>query len=166
MIQVVKAPDPYNATPCKSVFLAGSIEMGRADPWQEHLTNQIKTSLGHQELLILNPRRNDWDSSWKQEKENETFHQQVSWELKGLEDADCIICFFQSGTISPISLLELGLYARSKKIIVICEEGFHRKGNVDIVCERYDIPQCQTLDEAVIALEKMLFNKKPIYEIQ
>jgi hypothetical protein len=46
--------------------------------------------------------------------------------------------YFVPGTISPISLMELGLFAN--KCVVYCPEGFERKGNVDIVCQRYNIP--------------------------
>ncbi|PZF71650.1 nucleoside 2-deoxyribosyltransferase domain-containing protein [Taibaiella soli] len=156
MIQIVQAPNPYDATRLKTIFMAGSIEMGKAVLWQEELIAQIKNVFGDQDLFILNPRRDDWNSSWVQEKENAPFHEQVSWELEGLENADCIVYFLQAGTISPITLLELGLYARSNKIMVLCEKGFHRKGNVDIVCERYGIPQYETLSEVVLALEKLL----------
>lgn len=43
-----------------SVFLAGSIEMGAAEDWQDKLTKL----LNHPNIdYILNPRRDDWDST-------------------------------------------------------------------------------------------------------
>jgi len=120
----------------KSVFLAGSIEMGKAENWQEEATNTFNLSGWD----VLNPRRDDWDSSWAQDFENPQFYQQVNWELNALEHADLIIMYFDPNTKSPISLLELGLFARSNKLKVICPEGFWRKGNVDIVCNYYNIP--------------------------
>jgi hypothetical protein len=47
--------------------------------------------------------------------------------------------YFDPNTLSPISLLELGLHAKSGKLIVCCPEGFYRKGNVDIVCQNFGI---------------------------
>ena len=88
----------------------------------------------------MNPRRDYWDSSWPQTFENANFSQQVNWELNALDKADVIIMYFSPGSQSPISLLELGLYANSNKMIVCCPEGFWRKGNVDIVCDKYNIP--------------------------
>jgi hypothetical protein len=44
----------------KSVFLAGSIEMGKAEDWQKKLEG-ICDDFGYD---VLNPRRDDWDSSW------------------------------------------------------------------------------------------------------
>ena len=90
----------------KSIFLAGSIEMGKAENWQEELAHGLYCN----QYNVFNPRRDDWDSSWEQSYENPQFFQQVSWELNAMEHADFIIMYFSPGTISPISLLELGLY--------------------------------------------------------
>jgi hypothetical protein len=56
---------------------------------------------------------------------------------------------FDPKTMSPISLLELGLQSKSNKMVVMCPEGFWRKGNVDIVCEKYNIKQVKNIDELV-----------------
>ena len=59
--------------------------------------------------------------------------------------------FFQPGTRSPISLLELGLCARSKKIVVCCPGGFWRRGNVEMVCERFEVETTESLPELIAA---------------
>ena len=127
----------------KSVFFAGSIEMGKANNWQQYLIDNID----HSNLLILNPRRKDWDNSWKEEKGNPQFAEQVNWELAALEKTDLIVMYLDPGTKSPISLLEFGLFAKTGKMIVCCPVGFWKKGNVDVVCERYGIKQVESLDE-------------------
>lgn len=134
-----------------SVFLGGSIEMGKAEDWQKVL---IK-ALSDKQIIFLNPRRNDWDSTWEQKITNPEFKLQVTWELTALEFSDIIVMYFDPNTKSPISLLELGLHAKSKKLIVFCPEGFWRKGNVDIVCERYGITQVDSVDELIKTLEKI-----------
>ena len=48
------------------------------------------------------------------------FSQQVNWELDALEVADWIVVYFDPDTQSPISMLELGLHAKSDKVIVCC----------------------------------------------
>jgi len=139
----IKAPNPYIIVPNQAkVFLAGSIEMGKADNWQSRLTNSLKDRDG----LILNPRRDDWDSCWVQTIENPQFREQVEWELRAMEDATHIVMYFDPTTKSPISLLELGLHANSGKLTVCCPEGFWRKGNVDIVCKRYGVPMVNSLE--------------------
>jgi len=143
-VMVIKAPQPFKKDR-PAVFLAGSIEMGVADNWQVRAEGALN------DFLVLNPRRDDWDSSWVQSKDNSQFREQVEWELTAMDIADVILLHFERGTMSPISLLELGLYARHPGLIVHCPEGFWRKGNVDIVCDRYGIDQPGTMDEAIVA---------------
>jgi hypothetical protein len=132
----------------KTVFLAGSIEMDKAINWQKRCEELLQD-----QFVIFNPRRNEWDSSWSQTIENIHFKEQVSWELQALERADIIIIiiimYFAGNTMSPISLLEFGLYAQSHKMKVVVEENFWRKGNIDIVCERYSVEQFKTLEELI-----------------
>jgi len=135
-----------------AVFLAGSIEMGKAVNWQTRLTQALEEF----DVRVLNPRRDDWDSSWEQKKDNEKFRQQVEWELDALDHADIIVMYFDPATQSPISLLELGLFAESGKLVVCCPEGFWRKGNVDIVCEKYGIEQVDTIEELIEYVQEQL----------
>jgi hypothetical protein len=76
--------------------------------------------------------------------------------MNNLEDCDIIFMYFDPGTKSPISLLELGLHADSGKMIVVCPDGFWRKGNVDIVCTRFNIPLFNSLDDGMGALESKI----------
>ena len=136
----------------KYLFLAGSIEMGKAIDWQQ----EVSEKLADLDLIVLNPRRPDWDSSWVQSIENEEFVKQVEWELEGLEKADIIIMYFAANTYSPISLLELGLHARANKLIVYCENNFWRKGNVEIVCRKYGITQVSSWEELLTCVRNSL----------
>jgi hypothetical protein len=134
-----------------SIFLAGSIEMGVAEDWQSKIEEELKDY----NITIYNPRRDSWDSSWEQSIHNPQFREQVEWELDHLDKADIIVMYFDENTKSPISLLELGLYASSGKLIVYCPEGFWRKGNVDIVANRYDIKQVSSFNELLIAVRNL-----------
>jgi hypothetical protein len=135
-----------------SIFLGGTIDMGNSVDWQEYTTELIIKNKG-EKYNIFNPRRKDWDSSWEQKFENPQFYQQVMWEMGALEQSDIILIYFKAGSQSPISLLELGLYARSGKLSVVCEEGFWRKGNVDIVCNLHNVPMFETIGDWVISLD-------------
>jgi hypothetical protein len=129
--------------PIFSIFLAGSIEMGKAKNWQLEVTK----ALNDRTIAIYNPRRDDWDSSWEQKSSNTKFREQVKWELRALDLCDLIVMYLEPGTMSPISLLEFGLHARSNKLIVYCPEGFWRKGNIDITCEVYGVKMVNSLEE-------------------
>lgn len=152
-MEEIKAPNKYNLDKF-TIFLAGSIEMGKAKPWQKEVTDSFKNN----DVTILNPRRTDWDSSQEQSIENEYFKEQVVWELEAQDKSDLILMHFDEETKSPITLLELGLF-KDKEMIVCCPDGFWRKGNVDVVCERYKITQVDTLEE-MIDLTKMKFLNK------
>ncbi len=102
-----------------------------------------------EEFNVLNPRRKDWDPSWKQSLDNEKFAEQLEWEADGQDLSDYIIYNFLPGSLSPITLLELGTYGDTGKCLVICPEGYWRKGNVDFQCQRYGIQQFNTLDECI-----------------
>lgn len=114
--------------------------MGEAEDWQTKLTDDLKDI----DCLILNPRRDDWDSSWKQTKDNPQFRQQVTWELRAQEQASILVYYFAEQSKAPITFLELGLFGHKPYTLVFCPKGFYRKGNVDITCERYGIPVCET----------------------
>lgn len=79
-MKIVKPLDKIPTTGYR-VFLAGSIEMGAAENWQDKLTELLSDADGY----ILNPRRDDWDSSWEQAIGNAQFYNQVQWELKAME---------------------------------------------------------------------------------
>ena len=147
----IKAPAPIDNARMH-LFLAGSIEMGAAEKWQEKVT----AALDPYNVTVLNPRRDDWDSSWTQSIDNAQFKEQVDWELTAMQIADVIAMYFDPSTKSPITLLELGLYARSGKLVVCCPDGYWRKGNVDVVCTRYYAQQVKTLDELIKTVIKRI----------
>lgn len=119
----------------RSVFLAGSIEMGLADNWQARFAGE----LADRDVTLLDPRRDEWDASWRQSIDEPRFREQVEWELDQLDRADVIAMWFVPETRSPITLLELGLHARGGKLVVGCPPGFWRRGNIEIVCARFGI---------------------------
>jgi hypothetical protein len=142
IVQVFKPPATPSFGSSRVVFLAGSIEMGAAEDWQTALT----TALGDRDLVVLNPRRAEWDASWRQSIEEPKFREQVEWELDGLDRADVIAMWFAEPTKSPITLLELGLHAKGGKLIIGCPPGFWRRGNIEVMSARYSIPLHATWD--------------------
>lgn len=141
----LKAPQFVNDK-IATVFLAGSIEMGAAENWQERAANLLKET-GY---TVLNPRRDDWDNTWEQKISDPKFYEQVTWELQGIETCEYAIVYFDGSTKSPITLLELGLLSQLKpeSTIVVCPDDFYRKGNVDIVVDRYRMKHATSLEEA------------------
>lgn len=153
---VVKPPSIKYDHNRYSIFLAGSIEMGKAEDWQ----SKVEKAVADFNINVFNPRRDDWDNSWKQSIKDKNFYGQVKWEHDHLDRSDIIFLYFDPETKSPISMMELGLFAgdRDKTMLVVCPEGFWRRGNVEFICKQYTIPIFETLEEGITALTKELTN--------
>ncbi|MFV0625359.1 nucleoside 2-deoxyribosyltransferase domain-containing protein [Sphingomonas sp. ac-8] len=149
--QLITSPAPLPQDHSRPrIFLAGSIDMGKASDWQA----EFVAALADLDVTILNPRRADWNPAWKPEAGNPQFREQVEWELRALEAADVIVLYLAPGTQSPVSLLEMGLHARSGKLVLLCPPGFWRKGNVDITAELYGVQQVDTMAALVAEVRR------------
>ncbi len=122
------------------IFLAGTIDMGNSRDWQMELYDRFSAMDGR--YILFNPRQENWDASRPGEMDY-----QVRWELDHLEEADIIVMYILGSSKSPISLLEMGLHARSGKMHVICEPDFYRYDNVRITCGYYGVPLYESLEE-------------------
>jgi len=131
-----------------SIFLAGTIDLGNSENWQE----KVCKLLNNHNVTVYNPRRHDWDNSIVQSIKDQRFAEQVNWELDHLELSDLIVMYLAPNSKSPISLMELGMFAK-KKMVVFCAENFYRRGNVEVVCQRYNIP---LYDNEEIFLKKLV----------
>ena len=149
-IRLSRVVRPHEAEPADMpgatrIFLAGTIDGGNSVDWQE--TAAALLDAGNANCILYNPRQKEWHP----EREGEMDYQ-VGWELEHLEKADLILMNFLPGSQSPITLLELGLFARSGKLHVVCPPDFYRYDNVRITCHRYGVPLYATLEEAVSIL--------------
>ena len=150
---IIKPPDVFPTEDSRlKIFLGGSIDMGKAENWQARIEKQLSSY----DVIVFNPRRGVWKKEWKLVSTDKNFRQQVEWELAALESSDVIVMYFAPGSKSPISLMEFGLYAKTGKLIVLCPDGFWRKGNVDIVSEKYNISTVDTFNELIIELKKLV----------
>lgn len=149
---VVKAPSPVSDvhSNLKSVFLAG-VTSGSHD-WRAALTS----ALADLPIVILNPLRPDWDSSWIEDVSCAPYKKQVEWELQSQEKATVVAVYFGAETDAPISLLELGLHAKERKAIVYVENGYRKRGNVQIVCERYEVQFTTEIGAFQAGIRKLL----------
>ena len=149
---IFTAPESTCNSKRTSFFLAGSIEQGKAENWQVSLAKTLDC-MGFD---VFNPRRKEWDSSWEQSYNNPQFYQQVNWELSNLEKADNIVFYFDPITISPITLFELGLAVATNyttNIYVICPDGYFRKGNIEVICDKYNICLFNSIQQFTWELE-------------
>jgi hypothetical protein len=134
--------------------------MGKAVEWQS-LMAQL---LSHLPITVCDPRRpeHDWDKAKAfvpDDNKLTGMQAQIDWELDALEQVDVICFFFDVDTNSPVSLLELGLWAHSKKVVVCCDDRYHKHPNVKLTCERYGVPLTSSFKDLAEKVEKMLVDK-------
>jgi hypothetical protein len=160
----IKSPDfvvhypPTRPTLDKtSIILFGTIQRGE-DDWREVLAS----SLSDLPIAILNPHRDDWDSSWVEDMSDPKFKEQVNWEMDYAQKADIIVFNFAPDSLAPVSMLELGMYAGTGKVILRYHEEFKKKGNLQAVCSRYNIPMTEQLDDLEEKIRHRLKEKLTI----
>lgn len=141
----------------KSVFLAGSIEMGMAEMWQPAAA-QAFLSAGHN---VFDPRRDDWDVNWAHDPTPGTpFETQVSWELDHIDKADLVYFRFCAGTASIVSMIEAGLVLASRKPCVIhADLGYMRRGNLVVTAKRYGVSIHENADTAMAEATRLLSRR-------
>lgn len=125
-----------------NIFLGGTIDNGCSVNHQSALIKELNEVDTTHPIMIYNPRRADWNK----DAEKGELSKQIDWELYHLERADLIVMNILPNSKSPISLMELGLFAKEKKMIVFCGENFYRYENVRMTCERYGVPLFNTND--------------------
>ena len=135
-----------NKIGAKSVFLAGTIDNGNSLNWQDKTIIEL-INLGVKNLEVYNPRREHWNPNPTKEE----MEKQIKWEQEHLDKADVIVMVLLDDSKSPISLLELGLYAKSNKLIVFCTPNFYRWDNVRLTCKKYHIELVQDIHPTIIA---------------
>lgn len=151
--QVINAPSDEPPRGIMSVFLAGTTSKVDATDWREALC----ASLSDTPITIYNPYRADWDSSWREDIHFAPYRQQVEWELEKQDKTDVVVIYFHPATQAPISLLELGICARVPgKAIVVCPEGYWKRGNVQIVCQKFGMEMVDDVDRLRAAIVRRL----------
>lgn len=155
MTKVITAPEEVGVSltdlaDSSTIFLAGSIEQGKAENWQEKAIKLLDGVVD----IIFNPRRQDWDPTWTQESAE--LAEQIEWEHDYLDATDMTLFYFQPGTHSPVSMMELGLQVCMGDTVVVCPKGFWREANVVMLCARYNVPVFETLEDAVAYIKHQL----------
>ena len=154
-----------------SVFLAGSIEMGQARDWQnEMIGDEAECSLSSLDIAIYSPRRLKFAKLKGEDGFPEAFKEQLDWEHKHLEGSSIISMFFWGGwphekeikRLAPVTMLELGEFCHSGRIIVGCEQTYPKRDNVEYVCKKHGITIVDTLEELAVEVRKKVLELQAI----
>lgn len=125
-------------------FLAGSIDINSEGNWRAKVVNEMKDL-----WRFFNPTRLEHDTF-----SDSQMNTHIEWELDALELSDKILLNLLPNAKSPISLVELGLYVKTSKLIVVCPDQFYQKRYVNAICKKYNTPCFNDLDKAIKHLKK------------
>jgi len=138
---IIQAPVKWDKNIKKfKVFLAGSIDNGKAEDWQKELIDLLKDE---KDIAILNPRRDKWNPNAKESE----VEKQINWEKEAMDAADIILFKFSEKSKSVITMYELGYYIHTGKCVVHCHEKFWRATNVRVSCEQNSVIMLNTLKD-------------------
>jgi hypothetical protein len=153
MATEIQAPNPWPRDKF-TVFLAGAIDQNTAQDWQK----QVVKGLSAYDVVLLNPRRSDWDTEIEQSVTDPSFVEQLSWESRGLEEASYRIFCVLADSKAPITMLELGKHLDNPGCICL-EEGFYRSGNWEYEALTHGMPITHSVDDLIEHLKEMLDKK-------
>lgn len=177
--QIVQAlaPDPPLVHP-RTVFLAGTTTAANdgSGDWRDVLCEK----LSKHPITIYNPLRTDWDATWRNDVNCTPFREQTQWELDCQTRADLVVVYLGPHTDAPVSLLEFGLVAglaagsgpaatatsedeksetkkkKKKQVLVCAHEGYKKRGNVQLLCQKFGIEMVDTVEDFPPAVLRML----------
>ncbi|KAH7129931.1 hypothetical protein B0J13DRAFT_563553 [Dactylonectria estremocensis] len=141
--QIVRAPARPHQTHRLSIFLAGTTSATGEPDWRDELSK----SLADQPVTIFNPKRDDWDSTWREDFSDKRWADQIQWELDMQDAASVIVVLFHRATAAPVSLAEMGMASRTGKLVACALDGYYKRGYVEAVCRKYKAPFVSTEDE-------------------
>ncbi|KAF2841484.1 hypothetical protein M501DRAFT_1000714 [Patellaria atrata CBS 101060] len=143
-----------------TIFLSGAIDKGSAIPWQDDVYQRLRShpclqqSFLSRPVVLFNPSRSDWDSTWIESPEFQPWHEQVTWELDKLAEADIVAVHLPATSQAPISMMEMSLVlgGGKQRLVVCCADKFWKRGNVEMMAERGHGKLVNNLDAMVTAL--------------
>jgi len=121
---------------CPNIFLAGTIDMGNSDNWQQKTISKLISE--RVDVNVYNPRRVCFAG------DKAEIDYQIRWELNNIQMSNIVFFNFLPDSQSPVTLMELGLVLAGQEEtgnlpIVVCPDEFWRAQNVWVTCAYYGI---------------------------
>lgn len=116
------------------VFLAGTSEPVGEPGWRDQLVVELERA----GLVVVSPRPVggcDYGAETDTELSN-----RKDWERRLMDAADYVLFHFVPGRESSVSLMELGLYASVRKLVVSCPVQYAKSSSVRHTCIAASIP--------------------------
>lgn len=124
------------------VFLGGTVN----DDWRIQVMNGLREA----PFVFLNPNRIPAQSNPIELAE------QVKWELNALAVSDISVMCFDETSISPLAFLEIGLQAKSRKLIIYCPADAWVKTVLEVASQKYNFKLVKSIEELINSLKQNL----------
>lgn len=119
----------------KRIFLAGSMDVNVTNTWRNSIVNELYNTYD-----FFDPTIDNHDNLTDTQMRNH-----ILWELKALELSDIVLLNLLPESKSPISLIELGMYVKTNKLIVVCPEEFYTSRYLEELCSYYKVDLYKSL---------------------
>ncbi|MBI4821510.1 MAG: nucleoside 2-deoxyribosyltransferase domain-containing protein [Deltaproteobacteria bacterium] len=153
-MQVVYAREPFPDRVVRSMFLAGPTPRQAGGPSWRPEALQILSKLGYEDTVFVpEPRTGSFS-------EEDSYLEQVEWELAGLARADAIV-FWVPRDLDTLpgftTNVELGYWVASGRVIFGAPERASKVRYLEVLCERNGVPRhltlAGTLDAAIASMQ-------------
>ena len=158
--QYIEAPAEEIILNNQSLYLAGGIT--GCEDWRKYVVKQLNASLD--DLTIINPKRDQY-STYKEVSGYSEAEKQIAWEYDYQRMSRQILFWFNSETLQPISLFELGnALCKSKigikqQIFLGVDPNYARTFDLQVLSRlhRYEGIIAESLDQLVQSI--IIYNR-------
>ena len=132
------------------IFLAGSMAAKSEVNWRQTISTNLQ-----EKYHFIDPTNPNHDVL-----NDAQMREHIKWEFDGMKRADYIIMNFLRDSLSPISLVELGMNINNEKLIVICPKEFYKWRYIDTLCKEHNTPIFNQLEEILNGEIDTIINDK------
>jgi len=158
-VKLVYAQEPFPEDFESSIFLAGPTPRSpKVKSWRPEAVSILKKR-GYKGIIFIPEPR---DGSFGEDFD---YNEQIEWEARGLELADCIL-FWVPRNLKTLpgftTNVEFGLWVRSGKVVFGAPENAPKTKYLRIYADKYGIPSSDILEQTISDALNMLKNKNPV----
>lgn len=121
------------------VFLAGVL-----GDWREEVVRDLQDL----DVVIFDPVRKDWDSTWVESVDDVRFVEQTLWEFWRQAEAGLVLFYFGSAEADGVvTMMEFGLWAGTGRAVVLESPDFRKWGYIRVICGELGVKIVRSVKE-------------------
>ena len=126
-----------------------------SDGWKE----TVRRVFCDRKILIEDIK--SWETEdYTSSEEDLNYNHLISKDLDSLHSSDVILIYFKEGYKNRFPFFSLGYFCNNDNLVILCSEDFSKRGIVQMICTRKNIPLFYTLEGAIGGCASKLNQKK------